>query len=430
MAEKVSAVAVDLVIQHADTMAPNITGLVLNASGRVASKTAANTDGVERPPVSYHSDKTGYYVPLSDWTASAHNDLVEYEHDNDSGRPRERRRGAFKHYLDGFWGWQEANMHARMPCNANILPVDRLVLEEYLRQLMRAIDDLNFTHGIAHHNVAPRNLLVDAATDDVLLYDFSVAGNMGAQTRGFGRQRFTGELAKRNDAKGLVLTLHEIIKRDPSYQPPRPLQLQLLDEADLVGSPDKWMQNPDVCLDPARSARDYYDELMAWLAARRARTGAEKRPSHPIEWPEKPGAVAKQHVLLRPRACQKVRAARCEVEAPGHGSPGPLADVAGHGLSQNAVHMKRPGRKMQIHSFNTGRYADQAVEGLEEDKEAVAGVDWGGRLSASSRRSPDLDTAAIGPKRKKTPDTDTKLLEDEAPNSPGLTAKRTRRKSC
>ncbi|KAK0728812.1 hypothetical protein B0T26DRAFT_768717 [Lasiosphaeria miniovina] len=237
---------------------------------------------------------------------------------------------------------------------------------KYLRQLMRAFGDLNFTHGIARHDVAPRNLLADAATNDVLLYyDFSVAGKMGAQMRGFGRQRFRGELAGRNDAKGLVLTLHEIITRDPSYQPPRPLQLlQLLDEAGLVGSPDKH------------------------------------------------------------------------------------ADQA----------------------------ADQAAEGLEGDGEAVAGVDWGRRLSASSRRSPDLDTAAIGPegikpanvepanvqpanvepenvepenkepvkpstsrpsnspllikKRKKAPDTDTKLLEDEAPNSPGLTAKRTRRRGC
>ena len=54
---------------------------------------------------------------------SSHVDMVSY-----SGIAK----AAFKyfHMYNGFGGWQEINLHTRLPAHPNILPIDHLVLEE------------------------------------------------------------------------------------------------------------------------------------------------------------------------------------------------------------------------------------------------------------------------------------------------------------
>ncbi|KAJ5109561.1 hypothetical protein N7532_002206 [Penicillium argentinense] len=48
---------------------------------------------------------------------------------------------------------------------------------EWLKQFAKLVDFLNLKLGIVHQNIAPRNLLVDPETDNILLFDFDWAAN-------------------------------------------------------------------------------------------------------------------------------------------------------------------------------------------------------------------------------------------------------------
>jgi serine/threonine protein kinase len=44
---------------------------------------------------------------------------------------------------------------------------------KWLSQLITVIDELNLNLGIAHQDVAPRNLLINEATDSIMIFDFN-----------------------------------------------------------------------------------------------------------------------------------------------------------------------------------------------------------------------------------------------------------------
>lgn len=87
------------------------------------------------------------------------------------------------------YAWDELSLLTRLPCHPNILPLDRVVLEdvesriigyttrynpgrtlmsrdilfrfEWLQQLVHVVDHINLNLGIMHQDIAPRNLLID-----------------------------------------------------------------------------------------------------------------------------------------------------------------------------------------------------------------------------------------------------------------------------
>ncbi|KAJ5726606.1 uncharacterized protein N7483_007963 [Penicillium malachiteum] len=102
--------------------------------------------------------------------------------------------------------WKEVNILSKLPQHPNIVPFDRIVLEdvesrvigfttkyipcqplsttsgrpfrlEWLQQLTQLVDFLNLDLGIMHQDIAPRNLLIDPETDKILLFDFDWAVN-------------------------------------------------------------------------------------------------------------------------------------------------------------------------------------------------------------------------------------------------------------
>ncbi|CAG8362974.1 unnamed protein product [Penicillium salamii] len=129
--------------------------------------------------------------------------------------------------------WKEINLLSKLPPHPNIIPFDRIVLEdvesqvigfttkyipdgtladvdskrpfrfEWLQQLTQVVDFLNLELGIMHQDIAPRNLLVDPETDKIILFDFDWAAN--------GKE---GLLDSRDDVSGVVFTLYEIITND------------------------------------------------------------------------------------------------------------------------------------------------------------------------------------------------------------------------
>lgn len=96
--------------------------------------------------------------------------------------------------------WDELNLLKSLPPHPNIVPLDRVVLEDvesrvvgfttkyipggtldnsklpfrfaWLQHLTQLVDFLNLDLGIMHQDIAPRNLLVDPETHNILLFDF------------------------------------------------------------------------------------------------------------------------------------------------------------------------------------------------------------------------------------------------------------------
>ena len=133
--------------------------------------------------------------------------------------------------------WDEVNILKSLPPHPNIVPFDRVVLEdresrvigfttkynpggtladptnlkipfrfEWLEQLPQLVDFLNLELGIMHQDIAPRNLLIDPDTNKILLFDFNWAVS--------GKERL---LDSRDDVTGVVFTLYEIITNDTHF---------------------------------------------------------------------------------------------------------------------------------------------------------------------------------------------------------------------
>lgn len=80
---------------------------------------------------------------------------------------------------------------------------------KWLRQLTNVVDELNLHLGIAHQDVAARNLLIEESTDSIMRFDFDFSARVGC----------VGYSEDRNDIKGVVFTLFETInhhRRQPS----------------------------------------------------------------------------------------------------------------------------------------------------------------------------------------------------------------------
>ncbi|KAI7786625.1 hypothetical protein LA080_002735 [Diaporthe eres] len=83
-------------------------------------------------------------------------------------------------------------------------PGDRRVFKlKWLLQLTRLVDDLNYKYGMQHQAIAPRNLLVDEATENIMLFDFNFSARIGAPLRSMGTRFFK----ERDDIKGVIFTL-------------------------------------------------------------------------------------------------------------------------------------------------------------------------------------------------------------------------------
>ncbi|CRL27456.1 Tyrosine-protein kinase, active site [Penicillium camemberti] len=131
---------------------------------------------------------------------------------------------------------KEMNLLSKLLPHPNVVPFDRLVLEdaesrvigfitkyipggtlanadpkrpfrfEWLQQLTQVVDFLNLELGIMYQDIAPRNLLVDPETDKLLLFDFDWAAN--------GKEYL---LDSRDDVSSVVFTLYEIITNDTHF---------------------------------------------------------------------------------------------------------------------------------------------------------------------------------------------------------------------
>ncbi|KAI0839400.1 kinase-like domain-containing protein [Hypoxylon sp. FL0890] len=228
-------------------------------------------------------------------------DVVSYMPCPEASTPK---KVAFKYYfLLQFINrrWDEMNLWIRLPPHPNIVPFDRIVLDEvdgnfvgfttlyipggtieentsrvfklkWLKQLTQVVDDLNFKYGIVHQDIAPRNLLVDPETDALMVFDFGYSGRIGEYY----------DAKNRDDVKGVIFTLYEIITRDDHF---RSIPFDKQDPADVEGMAE-WAKHPDVKLDHPVS--EYRSVLNEWLKRRREGKQISIYTEAPeyIYWPE------------------------------------------------------------------------------------------------------------------------------------------------
>lgn len=256
-------------------------------------------------------------------------DLVSYDADaslHDEGK-RETRDVIFKYYFhteDLHQRWDELNIWMRLPPHPNIVPFDRLVVEEmhdrqvvvgftslyirggtlhntrgkpyrrtfrlkWLLQLTNLVNDLNLRFGIEHQDIAPRNLVVDEATDNIMLFDFNCSARIGGPLRN-GESVYDFE---KNDVKGVIFTVYEILTQD--YD----LRFTSCEDRRFPKLLDfkEWKKHPDVQLD--HPLKDYRAALNAWLKARKGLDPVIVYTDAPeyLDWPpmQEPSCSTHEH---------------------------------------------------------------------------------------------------------------------------------------
>lgn len=198
------------------------------------------------------------------------------------------------------------NLWMCLPRHPNIVPFDRVVLDElegrvvgftnryvpggtleenrsrvfqfkWLKQLIQVVDDLNLRYGISHQDVAPRNLVVDESTDSIMLLDFNFAARINHDTTENGEGEWHDE--NRNDVKGVIFTIYEIITRDES------LRSAPHEEQNIDSLPLEWAKHREVQLD--RPVDEYRQALQEWRDRRALDPGSGDAPEA-INWPPRP----------------------------------------------------------------------------------------------------------------------------------------------
>lgn len=228
-------------------------------------------------------------------------DLVSY------GTGEEEERAVFKYALipqDSYRFWTELNVWMRLSHHPNIVPIDKLVLDEirgqivgfttpyipggslednpsrgfklkWLKQLLQVVDDLNLRYGVIHDNITPRHLLINPETDDLLLINFNFSRRIAGPVRLFIFDISGQEMAL------VMLAVYSIITGDKSFQYTHETEKIL--NAAAVMELEEWVPAPDMILDHPVSA--YRSVLEEWARRRRA---VHVEAHECIDWPEFP----------------------------------------------------------------------------------------------------------------------------------------------
>ncbi|KAJ5969084.1 hypothetical protein N7501_005332 [Penicillium viridicatum] len=161
--------------------------------------------------------------------------------------------------------WDELNIPTSLPPHPNIVPFDRVVLEEESRVIgfttkyipggtlpnSNLVDFLNLDYGIMHQDIAPRNLLIDLSTHKILLFDFDRAAS-GKKNLQDGR----------DDVSSVVFTLYELITNDTSFSGIPHWERNI----DMVQSISEWTSHHKLESEVSKF-RKFLDE---WVATRRS----------------------------------------------------------------------------------------------------------------------------------------------------------------
>ncbi|KAH8895785.1 hypothetical protein GQ53DRAFT_33051 [Thozetella sp. PMI_491] len=308
--------------EHIDEIPPEAILIEVGRDSELVSWTSDNDEDTTLLP---------FYPSTAEFAADVprihRSDLIELERmgvqvdlvTRRSLQPGDRQRLAFKYYTNrpnvGV-GWHELNCIMHLPKHPNIVPFHSLVIDtvdgndkvvgfttrfipgdtildnvarvfklKYLQQLTEALDFLNLELGIVHGDIVTYNLLIDAETDNIQIFDFNMASKLGWEGDTENGGAFVYE-ADRNDVKWTIFTLYEIITRDMHFREENyPHEL----DASMVSDMDTWEKHPDVRLDA--EVAEYRRVLSDWVEVRKKRdeevTHWTQAPRY-LDWPPMP----------------------------------------------------------------------------------------------------------------------------------------------
>ena len=130
---------------------------------------------------------------------------------------------------------------------------------------------------IVHGDICPWNLLIDADSDRIQLFDFNCGAKLGWEGDRAHNREFKYD-EDRNDVKFVVFTLYEVVTREYSFRGefyPHELNMS------TVLRKSKWKQHPDVQLDSPLP--EYRRVLAAWV---KERAKIDKQINHFSKTPE------------------------------------------------------------------------------------------------------------------------------------------------
>ncbi|KAF5139044.1 hypothetical protein E5D57_002833 [Metarhizium anisopliae] len=144
---------------------------------------------------------------------------------------------------------------------------------KWLHQLINVIDELNLNLGISHQDIAPRNLVIHEPTDSLMLFDFDFSARIGR----------TGYSEARNDVKGTLFTMYEIITRNDNLR-----AIRHEDQDVSLIEHTEWVRHPDAQLD--RPVSEFRRVLEEWCERRRAGKQITLNTEAPnfLDWPPFP----------------------------------------------------------------------------------------------------------------------------------------------
>ncbi|KAJ5188679.1 hypothetical protein N7491_004999 [Penicillium cf. griseofulvum] len=228
-------------------------------------------------------------------------DLVSYENESRIPQKVVFKFNVLNKPLRIQMAWDELNILKSLPPHPNIIPFDRVVLEDqesrvigfttkyipggtlanskipfrfkWLQQLTQVVDFLNLELGIMHQDIAPRNLLIDPCTHKIVLFDFDRAAS--------GKKRL---YEGRDDVTSVVFTLYELVTNDTSFSG--------IPHSDrhigMVQSISEWIVNSELDSDVSK----FRNFLSEWVAIRRSDGDMERYLNAPPRfiWPDLPTA--------------------------------------------------------------------------------------------------------------------------------------------
>ncbi|KAH0593296.1 hypothetical protein MHUMG1_09018 [Metarhizium humberi] len=301
--------AFEQLIKHIDSLPPDVYAIHVSPDGNLISTSADPKDDETRcayyPPLDSVQRPEGVQVisrsHLEEIDRLGPNvDLVTCPH---SSEPTQKF--VFKYYFllqHQLFNWHEMSLWMRLPKHPNIVPFHSIVVDElegrfvgftsvyipggtleenntrtfklkWLHQLINVIDELNLNLGISHQDIAPRNLVIHEPTDSLMLFDFDFSARIGR----------TGYSEARDDVKGTLFTMYEIITRNDNLR-----AIRHEDQDVSLIEHKEWVRHPDVQLD--RPVSEFRCVLEEWCERRRAGKQITLNTEAPnfLDWPPFP----------------------------------------------------------------------------------------------------------------------------------------------
>lgn len=201
-----------------DAGPPYLTALALTVGGEVLSRSTDPSDDVT--PGTHYASLGDYQIPAHIKTL-ARDELVEITRlvtfidivVPASSTSPEQELLVFKYYQNCFdigSNWNSIHIGAMLSTHPHIAPVRHVIVDEtdrsrvvgfttpffpggtlldtggsrvfklkYAKQLFQTVDDLHFKYGVSHSDIHEGNVVIDPATDNLVLIDFGCSGKFG-----------------------------------------------------------------------------------------------------------------------------------------------------------------------------------------------------------------------------------------------------------